>query len=119
MIVYGCSEHGTKSVSSSMHSNSNTGSPVSSSPVNVKVAVVSVVSDSGPESIEVSGTDTSTTLKLLTAGVGSTLSASSTARTSTRWSPAVRTSISSGDSQDSNTAPSIEHSNSSSSSGSV
>ena len=55
--------HGAKSKPSSEHSNSLTGVPFSSSPVNVKVALVSVVSELGPESIEVSGALTSTTVQ--------------------------------------------------------
>src|SRR5918999_229751 len=120
--------HGVKSAPSSEHWKSNTGWPVSStSPVNVNIAVVAVVSSSGPRSIDVSGADRSTTVKIRFAAVGSTLPVSSTARTSKLCSPAARTStrygvpgtvgVLSTESQSPSSAPSSRHSYSSSMSG--
>jgi hypothetical protein len=106
---------GAKSAPSSEHSNAFTGVPSGSSPRNSNVALVSWVSSSGPSSIDVSGADTSTTLHVRVAGVGSALPVSSTARTWNVCAPGVRTSTSSGAEQDSNGPPSTEHSNSSSS----
>ena len=82
----------------------------------MNVAVVALVSEFGPESIDVSGAVMSTTVKSRRAGVGSTLPVSSTARTSTRCRPRVGTSTSSGGSHDSHGPLSTRHSNSISSS---
>src|SRR5918997_513981 len=82
---------------------------------NSNVAVLSVVSESGPSSITVSGAVTSTTLKVRFAGVGSRLPASSIAATSMVCSPSVSTSNSSCDSHDPSDSPSRKHSNSRSS----
>ena len=59
----------TKSAPSSEHWKSNTGWPVSSiSPRNSNIAVVAVVSDSGPSSIDVSGAARSTTVHVALRG---------------------------------------------------
>ncbi len=108
-------EQAVNSCPSSEHSNAVTGVPLTSKPENVNVALVSVVSEFGPESIDVSGAETSITVQLRVAGVGSTLPASSTARTANVCAPASSTSTSSGTEQLSNGPPSTEHSKSSSS----
>ena len=61
VTVYGDGQ-GAKSPRSSAHSKDVTGSPVGSSPVNSNVALVSVVSDCGPRSMDVSGELMSTTV---------------------------------------------------------
>ena len=86
--------HSVKSAPSSEHSKSKTNVPSGSSPMNSKIAVVAVVSDSGSSSIEVSGAVRSTTVKVHFAGVGSTWPVSSIARTSKTCLPGLNTSTS-------------------------
>src|SRR5918992_5888205 len=107
---------GANSPSSSAHSNSLTGaSLISSKPSNVNVALVSVVSSSGPVRTSVSGADMSMTVQFLVAPTGSTFPASSIACTTRVCSPGVVTSISSGVSQPPRSSPSSVHWKSSSS----
>src|SRR5918999_5627793 len=109
---------GANSPSSSAHSNWVTEVPSSSSkPSNVNVALVSVVSSSGPSVISVSGPDMSTTVQCRVAPTGSMLPASSIAWTTSVCGPAVKTSISSGVSQPPRSSPSSVHWKSSSSAG--
>ena len=80
--------HAANSAPSSEHSNWFTASPeISSNPSKVNVALVSVVSSSGPVRTSVSGGDMSTTVQFRVAGVGSTLPASSMAATSSGVRP--------------------------------
>ena len=77
--------HGTQPPLSSWHSN-----VAASLAENSKIALVASVELSGPESTVVSGGVSSTIVQAWLAGVGSTLPASSTARTSNVCSPGAR-----------------------------
>jgi hypothetical protein len=118
-----CGEvQGANSPSSSAHSNWSTGicpfgPSRSSKPSNSNVALVSVVSSSGPVRISVSGPDMSTTVQVRVAPTGSMLPAASIACTTRVCSPGVVTSICSGVSQPPMASPSSVHSKSSSSAG--
>src|SRR5688572_13201832 len=109
VTVYGDGQS-TNSALSSEHWKSVTGSPVSStSPTNSNVASVTSVSESGPASIEVSGAERSVVVHVCVAGVGSMFPTWSMAATSRVCSPAVVTTMSSGDEQPPMFTPSSQH----------